>query len=440
MSLRLQIGLYIGLLHAALFTLLLWRYETFGWSLILLEFVLLASLLIGARLIRLALAPTKAAAALADALNSGELGARHAPVGHREVDAVLESYNRTLADLRREWLRLGEQRGFLERFLSVTPIGVMIFDFENRVSIANRRACELLGMAADHRLAGQALSTVDSPLATTLVQLEVDAPRLTTDAFGRRLLCRRGEFADRGFARSYILIEELTAQLQRNERETYEKLIRMVSHEVTNTVAATNSLLESCLHFGAQLRPEDREDYANALHVLIARNRNLNEFIGRFSELVRLPEPNRQPIAIHELLHAMRTIFRAELEQRCIALEVRADAGLPQVWMDRNQMDRVMMNIIRNAIEAVEQGGNIELAASSDRQFVHICVTDDGPGLSRASKESLFVPFYTTKRQGQGLGLTLVKEILVQHGFTFSLDTLAGKTCFRICMPINTSS
>jgi two-component system nitrogen regulation sensor histidine kinase NtrY len=172
--------------------------------------------------------------------------------------------------------------------------------------------------------------------------------------------------------------------------------------------------------------------------VIIARNRNLNEFTDRFSELVRLPEPNPQQVDMAALLHEMRTMFRAEAEQRRIALEVRVADGLPTVAMDRNQMDRVMINVIRNAMEALDRDrdGRIELLASGDARVVEVSVVDNGVGLGNEPAESLFMPFYTTKSHGHGLGLSLVKEILTRHGFHFSLDSREGSTRFRIRMPV----
>ena len=233
-----------------------------------------------------------------------------------------------------------------------------------------------------------------------------------------------------------MLIEELTAELNRSERETYEKLIRMMSHEVTNTVAATNSLLESCRTYAKEIAgAESRADYENALNVLITRNRNLNEFTKGFSDLVKLPEPQRENGDVRALLHALRTMFRAELERRNIGLTLSVADDLPHVSMDRNQMDQVLMNVIKNAVEAIDRDGRIEIVSARRAGFVDISVTDTGVGLSDEVKKQLFTPFYTSKKQGQGLGLTLVKEILTQHGFGFALTTAEGKTRFRIEMP-----
>lgn len=436
MTLGLKLGLYIGLLHLAIFILLIWQRVLPGGWLIVGEAVLAITLFIGLRLVYLALRPVRATLMLRDILQSREFGSRYAPVGHAEVDSILDTYNEMLAGLHRDWLRLGEQRGFLDRFLQDTLVGVMIFDFEGRISLVNRRARDLLGIGIDDDPTGRELGALDSPLARWLVRLPSKESRMMTDAAGRRLLCRRAEFQDRGFSRAYVLIEELTAELNRHERVSYERFVRVVAHEVTNSVAATNSLLHSCIQYAGQIpRDEDRADYVDALSVLITRNRNLQEFTDRFSELVKLPEPNRQDVDVGELLHEMQTMFRAEVERCGCSLVVRAGSDLPRVSLDRNQMDRVLINIVKNAIEAVKRDGCIELIAASDGACVEVTVVDDGVGLDRAAGENLFVPFYTTKGHGQGLGLSLVKEILVRHDFSFSLETSGGRTRFRLRMP-----
>ncbi|HEU4616951.1 MAG TPA: HAMP domain-containing sensor histidine kinase, partial [Gammaproteobacteria bacterium] len=198
----------------------------------------------------------------------------------------------------------------------------------------------------------------------------------------------------------------------------------------------TNSLLESCRTYAAELASaEHRADYQNALDVLITRNRSLNEFTKGFSDLVKLPAPQRHDVDVGDLLRAMRTMFGAELAERGVELAVHADEGLPLVSMDRSQMDQVLINVIRNAAEAIHGNGRIEVLATGGAEKVELSITDTGAGIADAARAQLFTPFFTTKRQGQGLGLTLVKEILTQHGFAFALEPADGRTRFRIEMP-----
>jgi len=435
-TLKTRLAIYLGVVHAAVVAVLLWQRAALGWFLFPLELAVLASFLIGLRWVRALAVQADIARTFTDVIGAGEYGARYPLVGSREVDDVIGIYNRILETLQQERFRVGEQRGFAEKFLQDTPAGVVIFDFDGRITLANPRARVLLGVAQDADLASRALGELCSPVGKALAALASDETRMVTDATGRRLRCRAASFMDRGFSRSYVLIEELTAELNRSERETYEKLIRMMSHEVTNTVAATNSLLESCRTYAKEIAgAESRADYQNALDVLITRNRSLNEFTKGFSDLVKLPEPQRESVDVREMLSAMQTMFRAELERRNIAFQVSVADDLPAVSMDRNQMDQVLMNVIKNAVEAIEHDGRIEITAGRGAGLVVLSVSDTGVGLSDEVKARLFTPFYTSKRQGQGLGLTVVKEILTQHGFGFALETSGGKTRFRIEMP-----
>lgn len=437
MTLKIRLALYLGVIHAALMAALFWQRAAFEWLLFPLEVVLLASFFLGWRWIRALAAQADIARTFTEVIDAGEYGARYPLVGSREVDGLIEIYNRILGTLQQERFRVGEQRGFAEKFLQDTPAGVVIFDFDGKITLANPRARSLLGVAADVELTGHALAEIDSPVAKALATLAIDETRMVTDAGGRRLRCRLAQFSDRGFERSYVLIEELTAELNRSERETYEKLIRMMSHEVTNTVAATNSLLESCRTYAKELGSgESRADYENALDVLITRNRNLNEFTKGFSDLVKLPEPQREDVDVRQMLRALQTMFRAELERRNIALTVMVADDVPPLSMDRNQMDQVLMNVIKNAVEAIDRDGTVAIEARHGAGFVELAVYDDGVGLPPEIKERLFTPFFTTKKQGQGLGLMLVKEVLTQHGFGFSLESVAGRTRFRIEMPL----
>jgi nitrogen fixation/metabolism regulation signal transduction histidine kinase len=434
-TLKTKVLLHLGAVHAAIAGILFWQRMALGWWLFPFEIALIVSFLFSWSWIRSTFVQSEVAHSVANVIAAGDYGSRYPLVGHEEVDAVLSTYNRMLASLQQERFRLGEQRGFAEKFLEDTPIGVLIFDFDERITLANPRARDLLGGCERDALADRSLESLEMPLARMLAALPVGETRMVTDAAGRRLRCRRSQFSDRGFVRSYVLIEELTAELNRSERDTYEKLIRMMSHEVTNTVAATNSLLESCRNYGRELQnAESRSDYENALAVLITRNRSLNDFIRGFSDLVKLPEPQRESADIGEMLKAMQTMFKAELERRNIALELAVAAGVPAVSLDKTQFDQVLINVIKNAIEAIERDGRIEIVAELSGGFVELAVFDSGGGLSEEIRERLFTPFYTTKSHGQGLGLTLVREILAQHGFAFSLESVASRTRFRIRM------
>src|SRR5690606_35222889 len=164
-------------------------------------------------------------------------------------------------------------------------------------------------------------------------------------------------------------------------------------------------------------------------------NRSLNEFTRRFSDLVKLPPPEKDRVELAGIVGVLQTMFRAELAARDIRLTVSVPTDVPPISMDRSQIEQALANVVTNAIEAVDRGGSIEIVAARRGNVVELEVRDTGGALDDAVKARLFTPFFTSKKHGQGVGLTLVKEILTQHGFKFSLDAEGGLTVFRIVMP-----
>jgi nitrogen fixation/metabolism regulation signal transduction histidine kinase len=386
-------------------------------------------------LTRRSLQPLEFIRSFSDLLHEREFAVRFSPVGQGEMDRLIELYNRMLQALYEERLRIGEQRGFLERFVEAAPVGVIILDFDGRVSLLNTAAMKLLGIeSAD--VAGRRLDTLESDLAQALAQLAPGESRLFTWHSMRRLRLEKLSFVDRGFARQFVLLEELTRVLNESERAAYEKLIRLMSHEVKNTVAVTNSLLESCRTYAPQVGDADRTDYRNALDVVIDRNEHLNRFMHDFAEVVTLPKPDRRPCDLGALVDALEVMFRVQCRERRVDWLRSGDDAVPLVRLDPEQMEQVLINIVKNALEAIDCDGTLEVALRADGGSVELSVFDDGAGLDREIRGELFSPFFSTKAEGQGIGLTLVKEILLQHEFEFDLAPAEdGRTRFRILVP-----
>jgi signal transduction histidine kinase len=243
---------------------------------------------------------------------------------------------------------------------------------------------------------------------------------------GRRVRVRHGRFLDRGFARGFVLLEEMTEELRQFEKAAYEKLIRMMSHEVNNSVGAVSSLLDSSLVLGRGLPDEPRRDLEGALRVAIARTEQLGAFMRGFAEVVRLPAPRLAPCDLRGLLEGVARLLGPEAERRGVRWQWDAAVPLPAVALDRIQMEQVLVNVVKNALEAIGREGTVtfRLGLRGPRPFV--TVEDSGPGLPPEARANLFTPFFSTKNNGQGLGLTLVREILDQHRFGYTLEAPAG--------------
>ena len=432
--------LYLALIHGTVLGLCLWKHELLGPWFFVLEGCVLASWGIGVWLAGRSLQPVEFLQLFSDILTEHEFSARFSTVGQAEMDQLIGLYNQMLRELYEERMKLGEQRGFLERFVEASPVGVIIMDFEDRITLVNSAAATLLECRVD-QLVGRELANLGSELALHLAELEPGTSRLLTWRSVRRLRLEKMAFIDRGFSRQFVLLEELTRLIDASERSAYEKLIRLMSHEVNNTVAATNSLLQSCGTYTAQIDSQDREDYANALRVIIGRNDRLNRFMSDFAQVVKLPAPDKRPCRLEELIDTLEVMFRVQLSDREITWVRSGDEDLPAVSLDREQIEQVLINIVKNGMEAIGEVGQLEVVTVLEEAAVELQVLDDGCGLDRQTQGSLFSPFFSTKPQGQGLGLTLAKEVLRQHEFDFGLEVAEdGRTRFRVRLPFRSDS
>jgi two-component system nitrogen regulation sensor histidine kinase NtrY len=431
-SLRARFVLYLVAVHALMALVAAFVVARDRWWLIAVEAVILVSFLGGLALIRRFLQSIEFVRESAQLLEDSDFMSRVREVSQPDLDRLIHVYNRMVDALRGERVQLQEQQHFLSLVLHESPAGIIVLDFDGRVSLANPAAERLLQVEAG-RITGTVLGGLDRAIAADLLSLAAGERRVLSVWGGRRVRALHGTFLDRGFRRSFYLMEELTEELRQSEKAAYEKLIRMLSHEVNNTVGASNSLLKSCLSYAGQLRPDDRADYEHALGVVIARTEQLSAFMGSFAEVVRLPPPRLAPVDPAEVVDGLLGLVRADAEARRIAVRRTGPAQVGLVPLDRGQMEQALLNVIKNAMEAIGVDGTLTVRVVSDRGVPVVEIEDTGPGLSDEVRAHLFTPFFSTKEHGQGIGLTMVQEILSGHGFPFALDgPRGGPTVFTV--------
>jgi len=425
MKLRTRLLLLLVALHlllAALATLLL--LDERAW-LLAAELAFAISLVVSYRLVSALFAPLELIRTGAELIAEKDFASKFVEGGQPELDDLIQVYNRMIDQLREERLRAQEQHYLLERITQASPGGILICDFDGRVVQMNPSARRLLESEA-LPLLGHRLSEIDHSVARVLSALAPGESRVIAPSLRMRLRCHRGALLDKGFTRDFYLVEELTEELRASERAAYEKLIRMMSHEVNNSVGAVRSLLESCGNYAGQLREEDRDDFRKALEVASSRVENLNQFMNGFAEVVRIPAPARRPCDLGILLGDIVKLMRPDCDARGIRCDLVVDATMGPVSIDKNQIEQVLLNLIKNAIEAMDgPGGVLALRAGVLDGRAFLSVADTGPGLPDPLGERIFTPFFSTKRDGRGLGLTLTQEILAQHGFDFSFRNRA---------------
>ncbi len=414
MSLRAKIIVYLVLIHAVLAAISVFVLRENRLWLAAVEGLFVLSIVLGVLLVRTFFVPLDLIRTGAELIGERDFTSQFREVGQPEMDALVRIYNQMIDRLREERLKQQEQHHFLEKILAASPAGVLTLDFDGRVSSLNPAAEKLLEVAVAEMQGRE--------LEGALAAIPEGGSEVLALQGGRRLKVTRAELYDRGFPRGFLLLEELTEELRASEKAAYGKLIRMMSHEINNSVGAVGSLLDSFRGYAGDLGAEDREDYLQAIAVAITRLENLRAFMNGFAEVVRLPPPDCRPTDVKRLLDEILLLLRPELDRRRIRVEWEKAEPAPPVELDRNQIEQVVVNVLKNAMESIGEDGRIALRL--DRDF--LAIRDSGPGIPEEVRALLFTPFFSTKRNGRGLGLTLVQEILSAHGFAFSLEAGEG--------------
>ncbi len=428
MTLRVRFLVYLAVLHAVfgLCAVLLLR-ERRIW-LLAVEAFFVVSLAVGVWLVRSYFGPLKLIESGARYLRDGEFTTRFRTTGQEDMDRLIEVYNRMVDRLRDERVRNEEQELLLRKVIAESPGGVITLDVNGRVDSVNPSAERLLQTAAD-TIVGRRLGDLDTPFAREIAEIGPDDSRLLPLRGRRRVRCQAATFMDRGFPRRFLILDEMTDELHRTEKQAYEKLIRMMSHEVNNTSGAVQSLLPSCLAYRRQLSDGDREDFARAIEVAIRRTANLDEFMRGFASVVRLPRPALRPSNPWEIASQVGLLFRDRCRSAGISWREEFEPDLPRVSCDPVQLEQALVNVVKNAVEAIQIAGPpgaIVVRGGRQGRRSFLSVADTGPGLSPEARAQLFTPFHTTRQNGQGIGLTMVQEILIAHGFDFTLENHPG--------------
>jgi two-component system nitrogen regulation sensor histidine kinase NtrY len=406
MTLRTKLLLWFIVLHlvfAGLAVAVLMEHQNWLFAV---ELAFVISIVISYRMVNALFVPMELIRTGAELINERDFTSRFVPVGQPEMDRLIEIYNAMIDRLRDERLAAEEQQQLLQKIVEASPSGIVICDFDGAMQQANPAAQRMLSEPA---------------VAEALPSLSHGESKLITLAGARKLKIWNAEFRDRGFAKTFYLLEEMTEELRLTEKTAYEKLIRMMSHEVNNSVGAVRSLLESVLRYAEQIGPDDRGDFTNALTIAAARIESLNRFMSGFADVVRLPAPHPREVQLGPVVDDIATLLRSELDQRRIALRINIERDAV-IRVDQSQFEQVVINVIRNAMESIREDGEIAIVFK-DRV---LAVSDTGRGIDPAARDELFTPFFTTKREGRGLGLTIVSEILNNHRLPFSLQNREG--------------
>jgi two-component system nitrogen regulation sensor histidine kinase NtrY len=417
----LGLALLAGLPAVFVALLLLWRgpySSNVQWSVML--FVLLCWLGFASVIRRRVVTPLQTLSNLLGALREGDFSLR-LRVGRADdpLADVMREANALVSILRAQRLDAMEATTLLRKVMEEIDVAVFTFDGEERLRLVNRAGERLLGLPAERTLGLTAGNLgLSSFLRDEPRRVEQGPPGAFpgAPAGAVRWGVSRTSFRQSGLPMQLLVVADLSRALREEELEAWQKLVRVLGHEINNSLAPIKSLagsLETLLR--REARPPDwEEDAERSLRVISSRAEALSRFTGAYASLARLPQPKTGEVEVGPWVRRVTA-----LETR---LAVRVAPG-PDVTLraDGDQLDQALINLVRNAVDAsLQTSGGVTVEWRKTGNALQVVVEDEGPGIANPS--NLFVPFFTTKPNGTGIGLVLSRQIAEAHGGSLTLE------------------
>jgi nitrogen fixation/metabolism regulation signal transduction histidine kinase len=412
------LSLLAGLPAVALCALLLWLGDYSARTQLTIDlFLVIAWLIVAFQLKERIVRPLQTLSNILAALREGDysLRGRRAATGDALGEVMLE-VNELGQTLREQRLGALEATALLRTVMAEIDVAVFAFDGKRRLRLVNRSGQKLLAQP-EARLLGR---TVDElGLAACFDQTNVSDSQTVPIVFpggAGRWSIRRGTFREGGIAHELLVLADLSQTLREEERVAWQRLLRVLGHELNNSLAPIKSVAGSLsdLLQRHDRGPDWRDDMQRGLGVISSRADSLARFIESYSRIARLPQPKFEPVQIAELVKRV-----ASLETR-LPIEI---AGGPAVIFrgDSAQLEQLLINLLRNAVDAAQEtDGRVEAGWIQRNGHLEVWIRDEGPGL--ANTANLFVPFFTTKADGSGIGLVLSRQIAEAHGGALTLE------------------
>ncbi|NVO09723.1 MAG: HAMP domain-containing histidine kinase [Bacteroidales bacterium] len=339
---------------------------------------------------------------------------------------------------------------FLNLIVNQLNYGIVCFDADGKISLSNKTIKKLCGLSEISHISS--LNRIDKNLSNAIESLKTGEEKLISvikdgEFFKYSISCNEIRLLDSRY--KLVALHNLHSTLQEHELDSHKKLIRILTHEIMNSVTPILSLSESMnenlkdesgnIKELNDISKEDAEDLILGYEAIEVRSRALMRFVNDFRSLTRLPDPKIEVVEIDSLFRNVLSLYRAEIDEKGIKLSVYITPDIETISVDRGMLEQVLINLIKNSIEALEDTFKSEIVIESLllENSIAIVITDNGKGISPENLEKVFIPFFSTKKDGSGIGLSLSQHLIHLMGGTIGVKSIQGlKTSFSIRFPI----
>lgn len=380
--------------------------------------------------------PQRAVSRGMELIHSQDYNNRLVKVGEPNADKIVSLFNSLIDKLRAERLQNREQESLLSLLIEASPMGVVMLDFDGKITLANKSFLKIFGIKNPEELIGNRINEINNDLVPDIVKVPLGKSEIIRRGNFRIYRVYHLNFIQEGFRREFFLLESMTDEIMKAERSAYEKVIRTISHEVNNSMGGLRSVLEMVID---QTEDEDLKGVAESCH---RRCESMGNFIREYAEVVKLPDPVLKSTDINKEIDLFLPFLKNMLPEN-IELAFTSESGSSIVNADMGQLQQVILNIVKNAAESIAESqredgnklkrGLIEIKVTKAEGNILLTISNNGIPIDSNISPQLFTPFFTTKPEGKGIGLTLIREVLSRHSSEYSLLTGSdGITRFNI--------
>lgn len=358
----------------------------------------------------------------------------------RELNAA---FNEVLEAFRKARTEKEEHWQYLNTIVQQVRTGIISFDPEGQVQLMNANAKRFIGIANLKNV--HELADKNPKLHEALMDVQSGKSTLYKAGNEFLLTLQATELRIRGNTVKLVTLQNIQTELQKQELEAWQNLTRVLRHEIMNSITPISSLtstlreiLEQDLikkEHNYELKSEGAEDLREGLNTIESRSKGLIKFIDAYREYTSLPQPKIKNIRVKDLIEKVAQLLKPEFKKTSIQFSYKSDSEYLTVQADEEMIEQVLINLIKNAIEALENLPNakIELTGTYNDSAVIIEVTDNGPGIIPEAIERIFIPFFTTKKSGSGIGLALSRQIMQMHNGSLTVKSEPDvKTTFTL--------